>query len=54
MLVLLLVRLIMIAVVGPALYASVGLGVKHGLRSYYADAGCRPDDPGIEDDRGQN
>ncbi len=42
-LVLLLIWLVLIAVVGLALYAVIRLGVKHGMRSYYADAARSPD-----------
>lgn len=38
-----LVWLVSIAVVGLVLYAIVRLGVKHGMRSYYAEAARRPD-----------
>lgn len=40
--ILLLVWLVLIAVVGFVLYLIIRLGVKHGMRSYYADAARRP------------
>lgn len=42
-LIFLLVWLVLIVVVGLVLYAIVRLGVKHGMRSYYAQAARRPD-----------
>ncbi len=42
-LIFLLVWLVLIVVVGPVLYAIVRLGVKNGMRSYYAQAARRPD-----------
>lgn len=38
----LLVWLVLIAVVGLVLYLIIRLGVKHGMRSYSADAAQRP------------
>ncbi|WP_167133704.1 hypothetical protein [Arthrobacter sedimenti] len=46
----LLVWLVLIAVAGVVLYLIIRLGVKHGLRSYYAAATQRPG-PDSQDDQ---
>lgn len=44
-LIVLLVWLVLIVVAGIVLYLIIRLGVKHGIRSYYADA-AQPPNPG--------